>query len=59
MYMNLFLMLSPAMKTTQTHKVPCKSLNSKQKLQLCALQTVKPSKLLQILEMRSEISVTR
>lgn len=46
-------MLSPAIKTTQAHKVPCKSLNSKQKLELCALQTVKPLKLLQILEIHT------
>lgn len=51
--------VSSAMKTTQAHKVPCKSLNFKQKLELCALQTVKPLKLLQILKIRSEISVTR
>lgn len=50
--------VSSAMTTTQTHKVPCKSLNFKQHFN-CALQTVKPSKLLQILKMRSEISVTR
>lgn len=59
MYKTLFRMISPATKTTQAHKVPCKSLIFKHKLELCALQTVKPLKLLQILEMRSEISVTR